>query len=77
MSEQNKELNYSSERFEVSCDPKNKYIVMHPLDPNTKKPMTPTHSFIYLHGLTSTSYKYFERFNVDADVPDGFRIIIP
>ena len=77
MSEGAQNLQFASDRFEVVEDPVNKYIVMNPLDPETKKPMEPTHSFIYLHGLTSTAEKYFNRFNEDLDVPEGFRIIIP
>ena len=76
-SEAQPKISLPSTRFEVTQDPDNKYIIMHPLDPETKKPMVPTHSLIYLHGLTSTSDKYYERFNADGAVPDGFRVVIP
>lgn len=50
---------------------------MNPIHPKTKVEMEPTHTLIFLHGMSSSSNMQFAKFNDLGIVPAGFRVVLP
>ena len=50
---------------------------MNPVHPKDKKEMTPTHTLIFLHGMSTSTNQQFTKFNDLMVVPAGFRVVLP
>ena len=78
--EESKERNFiklKSTRFVVQQDTKTGYIYMNPVHPKEKKEMIPSHTLIFLHGMSASTNQQFVKFNDLMIVPAGFRVVLP